>query len=47
MTFRTPRLIYDGADQGFEDETLLGNYNAGPAMDAWSRTLAFLAKTLK
>ena len=44
MTLREPRLIYDGADRGFENETLPGNYQAGPAMDASNRTLAFSAK---
>jgi carboxymethylenebutenolidase len=39
--------IYDGAGHGFENSTNANAYRPEAAADAWSRTVAFLGKTMK
>jgi carboxymethylenebutenolidase len=39
--------IYDGAGHGFENSTNATGYRPDSAADAWTRTLAFLNKTMK
>jgi carboxymethylenebutenolidase len=44
---RVDLKIYDGAGHGFENSTNTAGYRPEAAADAWSRTLAFLSKTMK
>lgn len=47
MKRRVDLKIYDGAGHGFENSTNANGYRAEAAADAWSRTVAFLSKTMK
>ena len=39
--------IFDGAPHAFENEYNITGYRQDQTAEAWSRTFAFLAKTLK
>jgi carboxymethylenebutenolidase len=47
MKRRIDVKIYDGAGHGFENSTNTAGYRPEAAADAWTRTLAFLSKTMK
>jgi carboxymethylenebutenolidase len=47
MHRRVDLKIYDGAGHGFENSTNTAGYRPDAAADAWTRTLAFLNKTMK
>ncbi len=47
MKRRIDVKVYDGAGHGFENSTNTAGFRPEAAADAWSRTLAFLNKTMK
>jgi carboxymethylenebutenolidase len=47
MKRRIDVKIYDGAGHGFENSTNANAYRPQAAADAWTRTVAFLSKTMK
>jgi len=47
MRRRIDVKIYEGAGHGFENSTNANAYRPEAAADAWTRTVAFLGKTMK
>ena len=47
LSRRVDIKIYDGAGHGFENPDNKDTYQPEAAADAWSRSVAFLSRTLK